>query len=150
VGGCNPGNPQYKWLQADLAAHPAQCTLAYWHIPLFSSSQDHQPDMQAIYTLLSTKGADVVLNGHAHFYERFAPQDAAGAADPARGLAEFIVGSGGRNFFAVRATPAANSAARIANTFGVLEMTLSGGGYSWNFVGPSGSTARDSGAATCH
>jgi hypothetical protein len=149
IGGCNPGNPEYKWLQADLKANPATCTMAYWHIPLFSSSQDHQPDMQAIYTLLNTNHADVVLNGHAHFYERFGPQDATGAAS-ASGISEFIVGSGGRNFFPIRATAAANSQSRIANTFGVLQMTLSSGGYSWQFVGPPGSTAADSGSATCH
>ncbi len=150
VGGCNPGNPQYKWLLSDLNANAGmQCTLAYWHIPVFSSSQDHQPDMQAIYALLYNKGADVVLTGHAHFYERFGPQDASGTADPARGISQFVVGSGGRSFFSIRATPSANSEARIANTFGVLKMALSDGGYSWQFV-PSSGTAADSGSAVCH
>jgi len=150
VGGCNPGNAQYKWLVTDLNTHPAKCTLAYWHIPIYSSSQDHQPDMQAIYGLLYTKGADVVLNGHAHFYERFAPQDGSAVADPVNGISEFIVGSGGRNFFAIRDTASANSEARIANTFGVLQMKLSNGGYTWNFDAANGGTAADSGSATCH
>jgi hypothetical protein len=148
VGGCNPGNPQYTWLQNDLKNNPASCTLVYWHIPLFSSSQDHQPDMQAIYSLLTSKHVDVVLNGHAHFYERFAPQDASGTAS-STAPAEFIVGSGGRSFFAIRATPAANSQARIANTFGVLQMTLANGSYSWKFVPAAGGTATDSGTASC-
>lgn len=148
IGGCNPGNPEYSWLQADLKANPAKCTLAYWHIPVFSSSQDHQPDMQSIFSLLYSKGADVVLNGHAHFYERFGPQDASGNAQ-ANGVREFIVGSGGRNFFSIRQTPAANSQARIANTFGVLQMTLSQNSYSWQFVPTAGGTATDSGSATC-
>ncbi|WP_426503119.1 DUF7594 domain-containing protein [Dactylosporangium sp. McL0621] len=150
IGGCNPGNPQYQWLLADLNANTRPCTLAYWHIPLFSSSQDHQPDMTAIYTLLYNKNADVVLNGHAHFYERFAPQTVNATADPARGLAEFIVGSGGRNFFTIRATPSANSEARIANTFGVLQMTLSENSYSWQFVAANAGGGTDSGSASCH
>ncbi|GAB3829541.1 metallophosphoesterase family protein [Dactylosporangium cerinum] len=150
VGGCNPGNPQYQWLLADLNANTKPCTLAYWHIPMFSSSQDHQPDMTSIYTLLYNKNADVVLNGHAHFYERFAPQTVTAAADPARGIAEFIVGSGGRNFFSIRATPSPNSEARIANTFGVLQMTLSDNSYSWQFVGTNAGGSTDSGSASCH
>ena len=151
VNGCNPGNPQYQWLLSDLNAHASsRCTLAYWHIPIYSSSQDHQPDMQAIYSLLYTKGADVVLTGHAHFYERFDPQDGAGNADPAKGVAQFIVGSGGRNFFSIRPTPAANSAARIANTFGVLQMTLSNGSYGWRFVPANTGGSTDSGTGSCH
>jgi hypothetical protein len=116
---------------------------------LFSSSQDHQPDMTSIFQLLYTKGADVVLNGHAHFYERFAPQDAAGNADPAKGVRELLVGTGGRSFFAVRPNPAANSEARIANTFGVLQMTLHPTSYDWRFV-PTTGTATDQGSSSCH
>jgi hypothetical protein len=150
VGGCNPGNVQYQWLLNDLNANSAsRCVLAYWHIPLFSSSQDHQPDMQAIYNLLTTKGADVVLNGHAHFYERFNPQDGTATANP-NSPAEFIVGSGGRNFFSIRTTRSANSAVGIANTFGVLQMTLSNGSYNWNFVTSNSGGTPDSGSASCH
>jgi hypothetical protein len=150
VGGCNPGNPQYKWLQADLAANANKCVLAYWHIPLYSSSQDHQPDMQSIYQLLYTKGADLILTGHAHFYERFDPQDAAGNLDTATGIPQFVVGTGGRSFFSIRPTPSANSVTRIANTFGVLQMTLSDGSYSYNFVPTNTGGLTDSGTGTCH
>jgi hypothetical protein len=155
VGGCNPGNKQYQWLLNDLNANAAnpdtsRCVLAYWHIPLYSSSQDHQPDMQSIYSLLYSKGADVVLTGHAHFYERFGPQDGGGNAAAANGIPQFIVGSGGRNFFSIRDTPSANSVSRIANTFGVLQMTLSSGSYSWNFVPANTGGLTDSGSATCH
>ncbi len=149
VGGCNPGNPQYQWLLNDLNTHANRCTLAYWHIPLYSSSTDHQPDMQSIYSLLYQKGADVVLTGHAHFYERFAPQDATGTAQP-NGVAQFVVGSGGKSFFSMRATPAANSAAQIANTFGVLQMTLAPTGYSWRFVPSTSGGSTDAGTASCH
>jgi hypothetical protein len=150
VGGCNPGNPQYQWLLSDLNANSSKCTLAYWHIPIYSSSQDHQPDMQAIYSLLYTKGADVVLTGHAHFYERFDPQDGAGNADPAKGVAEFIVGSGGRNFFASGRRPRPTARPAIANTFGVLQMTLSNGSYSWKFVPSNAGGSTDSGTGSCH
>lgn len=150
VGGCNPGSPQYQWLLNDLNSHGNTCTLAYWHIPLFSSSQDHQPDMTSIFQLLYNKGADVVLNGHAHFYERFAPQDAAGNPDPARGVRELLVGTGGRSFFAIRPTPAANSEVRIANTFGALQMTLHPTSYDWRFVPIQGSSGTDQGSASCH
>jgi Calcineurin-like phosphoesterase len=150
VGGCNPGSAQYQWLLGDLNANTNRCTLAYWHIPIYSSSTDHQPDMQAIYQLLYTKKADVVLNGHAHFYERFTGQDGAGTADAVNGIPEFIVGSGGRSFFSMSSTPAKNSAAQIANTFGVLQMTLSSGGYSWRFVPSNAGGLTDSGSASCH
>jgi len=150
IGGCNPGNPEYQWLQSDLGANTSKCVLAYWHIPLYSSSQDHQPDMQSIYQLLYTKGADVVLSGHAHFYERFNPQDAFGNLDTTSGIPQFVVGTGGRSFFSISSTPAKNSAARIANTFGVLQMTLSDGSYSWNFVPANTGGTTDSGTGTCH
>ncbi len=150
INGCNPGNPEYNWLQADLKANANKCVLAYWHIPIYSSSQDHQPDMQAIYQLLYTKGADLILTGHAHFYERFNGQDGAGNADPVKGIPEFIVGTGGRSFFAIRPTPAANSATSIANTFGVLQMTLSANSYTWNFVPTNDGGSLDQGGGNCH
>ncbi|MFC1414123.1 DNRLRE domain-containing protein [Streptacidiphilus sp. N1-12] len=150
IGGCNPGNPEYQWLLADLNANTRACTLAYWHIPIYSSSQDHQPDMQAIYQLLYTKKADLVLNGHAHFYERFSGQDGAGNADSVNGIPEFIVGTGGRSFFSIRDTPSANSVTRIANTFGVLQLTLSHNAYSFNFVPTNTGGSTDSGSGTCH
>jgi hypothetical protein len=134
----------------DLNANKTACVLAYWHIPVYSSSQDHQPDMQSLYQLLYTKGADVVLSAHAHFYERFNPQDGLGNADPVKGIPEFIVGTGGRSFFPIRSTPAANSATSIANTFGVFQMTLSTGSFSWNFVPANTGGLTDSGTADCH
>jgi len=121
VGGCGTGSPQETWLRADLAAHPAACTLAYWHDPRFSSgslhgsSSSYQPFWQALYAA----GADVVLNGHDHTYERFAPQTPTGSADAARGIREFVVGTGGRSHYAF-GTPIANSEVRNSDTFGVL------------------------------
>ena len=159
IGGCNPGSAQYQWLVNDLNANAAkQCVMAYWHIPVFASSLDRQPDMGATMKLLYDKNADVVLNGHAHYYERFAPQqpvfDATagkyvGVADPARGIREFVVGTGGKSFFSF-GTVQPNSETRIANTFGVLKMTLNDGGYSWNFLPTNVGGSSDSGTGTCH
>jgi hypothetical protein len=95
AGGCASPSPQYLWLQADLAAHTNQCILAYWHIPLFSSGGRAAPNSQAFWNLLYAYHADLILNGHDHIYERFAPQDPTGALDISQGIREFIVGTGG-------------------------------------------------------
>src|SRR5437763_7273256 len=99
AGGCTAASPQGKWLQQDLSQHPAGCTLAYFHKPLFSSGLAHgaDPELKPIWQILYHAGADVVINGHDHDYERFAPQDPEGKADPAHGIREVVVGSGGKN-----------------------------------------------------
>lgn len=150
IGGCGAGSAQEQWLRADLAAHPTLCTLAYWHSPRFSSGEHGslsatKPIWQALYDY----NADVVLSGHDHDYERFAPQDPNGAADPARGIREFVVGTGGRHLRPFR-KPIANSQVRNASTFGVLKMTLSPTGYTWQFIPVAGQTFTDTGSATCH
>ena len=150
IGGCQAGSAQERWLKADLAAHPAVCTLAYWHHPRFSSGphgSDHSYD--AFWRDLYQAGADVVLVGHDHDYERFAPQDPAGAADPARGLHEFVVGTGGVNHYGLQARQP-NSEIFNGNTFGVLTMTLHPKGYDWKFIPVLGSSFTDSGSAACH
>jgi hypothetical protein len=150
VGGCQTGSPQEKWLRADLAANPAACTLAYWHHPRFSSGQHGSNTfMQPIWQALYDAGADVVLNGHDHIYERFAPQDPSGQADPARGIREFVVGTGGRSHYTI-GTAITNSEVRNRDTFGVLKMTLHTNSYDWTFVPEAGKTFTDSGSATCH
>lgn len=151
VGGCAAGTPQEQWLRADLAAHPAACTLAYWHHPRFSSGSSHgnSTAMQAFWQALYDAGADVVLSGHDHDYERFAPQTPTGAADPQRGIREFVVGTGGKSLRSFR-TPVANSEVRNSNTYGVLKLTLHPSGYDWQFVPEAGKTFTDSGSASCH
>jgi hypothetical protein len=150
VGGCGAGSAQEMWLAADLAAHPGVCTLAVWHHPRFSSGQ-HGDDanFQIFWQDLWTAGADVVLNGHDHLYERFAPQTPAGAADPAHGLRAFVVGTGGKNLTPV-GTVRANSEVRETGTFGVLELSLYPNGYAWRFVPAAGGTFTDSGFGLCH
>ena len=95
-------------------------------------------------------GADVVLVAHNHDYERFSPQDPDGRADPARGIRQFVVGTGGRNLARFRTT-AANSEARNAETFGVLRLSLRSSGYDWQFVPePKAGSFTDSGSDVCH
>jgi len=148
AGGCRAGSPQYNWLAADLAAHPHQCLLAYWHIPLFSSGGRANQNSHSFWNLLYAAHADVVLNGHDHIYERFAPQTPSGQLDTTGGIREFIAGTGGANHTSIVA-PAANSEVRIATTFGVLELTLHPGSYDWAFVPIGSQPVMDSGSGTC-
>lgn len=138
VGGCGKDDPQYEWLQADLRANTAMCTLAYMHHPLWTSSSLSTTTVQPLVQLLYDHGAELLLAGHAHYYERFARQDAAGNSDPMFGLREFVVGTGGRNFTSFD-TILPNSEVR-SRTFGVLKLTLSPTQYTWQFVPIAGST----------
>jgi hypothetical protein len=151
VGGCDAGSRQEKWLQADVAAHPAACTLAYWHKPLFSSGGAHgnDPEIRPLWVDLYEAKADVVVNGHDHDYERFAPQTPDGAADAARGIREFVVGTGGKSHRPFGA-PKPNSEVRDATAYGVLKLTLKANGYDWQFIPEAGKTFTDSGSGTCH
>jgi hypothetical protein len=145
--GCDVGSAQERWLREDLAAHPGACTLAYWHHPRFSSG-DHGNDesVDAVWRALYEAGADVVLNGHDHTYERFAPQDPDQRADP-DGLRAFVVGTGGKSLYGF-GDPEPNSEVRIA-AFGILELTLRADGYDWRFISVGG-TVEDAGSGSCH
>src|SRR5437660_2895914 len=123
VGGCGLDSEQGKWLEHDLANRPAGCTLAYFHRPLFSSGLAHGNDVQIkpLWEILYHAGADIVISGHDHDYERFAPQDPTGKADPQHGIREFVVGTGGKNSHRLFANVVANSEAHQADTFGVLK-----------------------------
>ena len=150
VGGCGPGSPQLEWLKADLAAHPARCTLAYWHHPRFSSGdQRSNARTDHFWRALYDAGADVVLAGHAHDYERFAPQTPDARPDDERGLRSFVVGTGGKNNYPFRETEP-NSLVRDAQTSGVLLMRLRPDGYDWRFEPVAGGKLRDAGSARCH
>ena len=150
IGNCRAGDPQVVWLQQDLAAHPNQCILAYWHHPRFSSGEHgDQLFMATIYETLYKAGADIVLAGHDHDYERFAPLDPSGNVDNPRGIRNFVVGTGGRNHYGLN-QPQTGSQVRDSKTFGALRLTLSTGHYSWKFMPIAGSTFTDSGSGTCH
>ena len=151
VGGCGRDDPQGKWLVSDLAAHPELCTLAYWHSPRFSSGHHGSSDIvEAYWDTLYQAGADIVLTGHDHDYERFAPQDSLGRADPEAGIREFVVGTGGFSHYPFPGAPLPNSEVRDATAFGVLVLTLSEAGYEWQFVPVEGKTFTDSGSGACH
>ena len=106
--------------------------------------------MKPLWEILYHAGADIVINGHDHDYERFAPQDPSGKADAEHGIREFVVGSGGKNSHRIFAAPVPNSETRNADTFGVLQLTLHPKGYDWQFVPQEGKNFTDSGSGTCH
>jgi hypothetical protein len=148
--GVSAGSEQEQWLRADLAAHPVACTLAYWHHPRFSSGVLHGSNvrMQPLWQALYDHGADVVLAGHEHNYERFAPQDPQGVADPVRGIRQFVVGSGGRSHYSIT-NSIANSEVHNTDTYGVLKLVLHSYSYSWEFIPEAGEIFADSGTAPC-
>ena len=149
--GCEAGGAQERWLRADLAASSAACTLAYWHHPRFSSGRNHGSTeaVAPLWTALYDLGADVVLAGHEHNYERFAPLDGAGAVDTARGIRSFVVGTGGRSHYGF-GSPVTGSEVRHSGTYGVLALTLRPDGYDWRFVPQAGRTFSDAGSDRCH
>ncbi len=148
VGGCDAGSPQERWLVETLAGSDARCTVALWHHPLFSSgAHGNDGRTQAFWRALDAAGAEIVLTGHDHNYERFAVQDAEGRPTD-EGLRQFVVGTGGvalRDF----ARTAHNSEVRDASTHGVLALTLRDDGYDWRFVPVAGGTFTDSGTGRC-
>jgi Calcineurin-like phosphoesterase len=153
LGGCGEGSPEETWLRQDLAAHPNACILAYGHHPLFSSGwlaqHARHSELRPFWLDLYGAHADLILVGHEHSYERFAPQDPEGHADPEHGIREIVVGTGGRSHTPL-GIPQPNSEARNDNTYGVLKLTLSPGKFTWEFVPEAGKTFRDSGEGTCH
>lgn len=149
VGGCELGSPQATWLQEDLAASDAACTLAYWHHPLFGSTvSGTNTATLPFWNLLYEAGAEIILNGDHHFYERFAAQDSEGRPDQ-EGLVQFTVGTGGRSLSPV-GPRAQNSEVAQGDSYGVLALQLTAGGYEWEFLAESGSGFRDSGSGACH
>jgi hypothetical protein len=150
VGGCGSGSAQLAWLKADLAAHPTTCTLAYWHHPLFSSGQHgNNTQVAPLWDALAASGAELVLSGHDHDYERFAAQNSAGVVDPATGIRQFVVGTGGKNHYGLT-TLKANTEVQNADTYGVLKVTLHPTSYDWQFIPEPGRTFTDTGTQQCH
>lgn len=150
IGGCGAGSPQEQWLRNVLATSDAQCTAAVWHHPRFSSGTSHgsnlalQPFWQALYDY----GADVVLNGHEHLYERFGMQQPDGSADAVFGLRQITVGTGGRSSYSF-GSPVANSEVR-GRPYGVLKLMLGDASYKWEFTPVAGQTFTDAGESSCH
>ena len=149
VGGCGSTSAQGQWLRSDLAAHSNYCTLAFWHVPLFSSGGRASTAVKTFWDALYRYGADVVLNGHDHTYERFAPQRPDSTRDDSRDIVDFVVRTGGANHTSF-VTTTRNSQVRNAVTYGVLKLTLRSRSYEWKFVPEAGKTFSDSGTGSCH
>lgn len=147
--GCRINSVQERWLKADLAKNKNACTLAYFHYPVFSSKLPSNAPRQMFQDLYDA-GAEVVLSGHVHAYERFAPQAPNGVADPLFGVRQFTIGTGGRSL-EVLTTVAPNSEAR-GKSYGILKLTLHPTSYDWQFVpiGTPGNKFTDSGTTACH
>ncbi len=151
VVGCFRGSEQEAWLRADLAASTADCTLAYWHHSRFSSGRYNQlTGTEPLWQTLYEHGADLILTGHDHIYERHAPQTPIGDARDDYGIRAFIVGTGGHSHVPVREPRRPTSEIANDDTFGVLELKLQPGGYDWEFLAEAGRTFTDAGRGSCH
>jgi len=151
VVSCAAGSAQEQWLRTDLAAHTNVCTLAYWHHPRFSSGTKHgsSTTVAALWKALYDGNADIVLEGHEHNYERFAPLNPSGAVDTARGLRSFVVGTGGRSHYGF-GSPITGSEVRNGDTSGVLQLSLRPTSVAWQFIPEAGKAFTDSGTQVCH
>jgi hypothetical protein len=153
LGGCEEGSPEEHWLREDLAAHPTGCILAFGHHALFSSglSAKHarHTELRPFWRDLYAAHADLILAGHEHSYERFAPQDPDGRADREHGIRQITVGTGGRSHTFLGFAQE-NSEVRNSDTYGVLKLTLSPGKFRWEFLPEAGKSFRDSGQGSCH
>ncbi|MFO1306631.1 MAG: metallophosphoesterase [Burkholderiales bacterium] len=146
------GSPQHAWLQADLAKSAGTaCTIAYWHYPAFNSGASYGSvlEMRPFFATLQAAGVEMVLSGHEHIYERFAPQKADGTLDLARGVRQFVVGTGGHALNQL-GPAVANSEYRQNTSWGVLRLTLGDGTYAWQFEPVGGGAPLDAGTGTCH
>jgi acid phosphatase type 7 len=149
IGGCDAGSRQVAWLRADLAANPRDCVLAYWHHPRFSSGRHgSQAQVAGLWNALADAGAELVLNGHDHGYERFAPQSGRGSPDP-DGIVEFVVGTGGFTHYEFP-NVLATSRSRDNASFGVLQLTLRAGSWTARFVPVEGASFTDEASGACH
>jgi len=144
-----PGSSQLQWLRSELSRVATPCTMAYWHKPLFTSGPNGpNREIRELWRLLHEFNVDLIVTGHDHLYERFAPQDADGRADASRGIRQITVGTGGGGLY-TPITSAANTEA-IGIGHGVLQLTLAEGLYQWRFLPIPGNTFVDSGMASCH
>jgi acid phosphatase type 7 len=151
VGGCGKRSAQGRWLRGDLAKNQASCTLGYFHHPLYASGRgEDSPEVKPFWRILYNHHADVILSGHAHRYERFARITPSGALSSARGIRQFIVGTGGAEREFQQGPDEPRVQAKKAGAPGVLKLDLGSGFYHWKFVPVVGRNYTDSGSARCH
>jgi hypothetical protein len=151
VGGCGKRSAQGRWLRSDLAQNPTKCTLAYFHDPLYASGREHDsPQVRPFWDKLYNQHADVILSGNAHRYERFARITPSGERSSARGIRQFIVGTGGTAQGTIKGPDEPRMQAKKVGTPGVLKLKLGSGFYKWKFVPVEGRNYTDSGRARCN
>lgn len=142
---------EVQWLRDDLAAHPHLCTLVLSHRPRFSSGNAGSSSVQApVFQALYDFGAEILLSGNDHDYERFGPQAPDRTSDPDSGVVQFVVGTGGKSHGGINLPLEPNSLASNADSYGVLRLVLHGGGYDWRFHPVAGRTFTDGGSGVCH
>jgi hypothetical protein len=138
--GCGTGSPQVRWLRADLAANPSACLLAYWHHPRWSSGRHGSTDtVDLFWSELRSAGADVVLNGHDHIYERLSVD----------GVREFVVGTGGRSLYPFERGPLPETEVRNDAAYGLLWLSLGEDSYDWQYLALGRSSFTDAGSGSC-
>jgi hypothetical protein len=147
---CAPGSPQINWLQSDLAAHPNLCTIAFMHIPYYTSGLTQFPELKTIFQLLYNAHLELLITGHTHYYQRFYPQDANGNRD-ANGVVEIVAGMVGGGLSYVPSIPSApNQAVQIGQAYEVVKLTLYPGSYAFQFLPAPGYFGSDAGSRNCH
>ena len=141
------GSTQLLWLRDDLTSHTTPCTAAIFHHPLFTVGPNGPTEgTRDIWRVLYDAGVDIVINGHDHLYQRFAPQNPNGVSDPQRGIREFVVGTGGAELYGfARSQPNIET---YVSRFGILKLTLMQGSYEWQFLAVDGSVP-DTGHDVC-
>ena len=149
VGGCDLDSPQGQWLEADLAAHPNTSSWLTGIILALVRVIMAMTRAIRFWEMLYTAGADLVLVGHDHNYERFALQDPEGLADPERGIRQFVVGTGGKGLRPLEVFQP-NSEIRNSDTYGVLKLRLYSESYDWEFLPEFGAAFTDKGEQGCH
>ena len=152
VGGCESDSPQGRWLRNDLANNPSLCTMAYFHRPLYSTGTNVAgPDVKPFWRMLHDRDADLIVNGHAHRYERFAPMTPDGTRSDANGIRQIVAGTGGAEGGDEISYADAPNLQRVkTGTYGVLKLSLGSDSYSWKFVRAAGREFTDSGTTDCH
>jgi acid phosphatase type 7 len=151
VGGCGKRSAQGRWLRTDLVQNPTKCTLAYFHDPLYASGREHDsPQVKPFWDKLYNHHADVILSGSAHRYERYARITPSGERSSARGIRQFIVGTGGTASGTIKGPDEPRTQAKKVGAPGVLKLKLGSGFYQWKFVPVAGRNYTDSGSARCH
>jgi len=149
--GCGPGSPQFTWLKKSLTKHDAFCSLAVFHTPLYSSGRHgNEPYVRPLVKLLYKSGAEVIVNGHEHDYERFAPARPDGTIDRKKGVQQIIAGTGGAPLRPKGANAVAHSRVFSSEAWGVLRLGLGKRSYTWKFLPVAGETFTDKGERKCH